>query len=98
MSLGKMTLVLDYSPQRINRDIPAFHRELLIARHKHKGCHIRTSTPESLTDVLNEPLFLNELIVSQEKPLTQIGMPPASLELKTYAVKQSQVSCHGCYT
>ena len=44
-------------------------RELLIAWHKHKGRHTRTSTPESLTDVLNEPLFFNELIVSQEKPL-----------------------------
>ena len=64
-----MTLVLCYSPQRINRDIPAFHRELLIAWHKHKGRHTRTSTPESLTDVLNEPLVLNEIIVSQEKPL-----------------------------
>ena len=29
--LGKMTLVLDYSLQRIVGDIPAFHRELLMA-------------------------------------------------------------------
>lgn len=64
-----MTLVLDYSPQRINRDIPAFHRELIMARHRHKECHSRTQIPESVTDVLNEPLFLNDLITSQEKLL-----------------------------
>ena len=69
MKLGKMTLVLDYSPQRIDRDIPAFHKELLMACHKHKECHTRARTPESVTDILNEPLFLNELIKFQEKPL-----------------------------
>ena len=69
MKLGKMTLVLDYSPQRIDRDIPAFHKELLMAWHKHKECHTRARTPESVTDILNEPLFLNELIKFQEKPL-----------------------------
>ena len=69
MKLGKMTLVLDYSPQRINRDIPAFHRDLLMTWHRHKECHTRTQIPESVTDVLNEPLFLNDLITSQEKPL-----------------------------
>ena len=77
MKLGKMTLVLDYSPQRINRDIPAFHRELLMTWRRHKECHTRNQIPESVTDVLNEPLFLNDLITSQEKPLlfyTRIGL------------------------
>ena len=69
MKLGKMTLVLDYSPQRINHDIPAFHGELLMAWHRYKECHTRTQIPESVTDVLNEPLFLNDLITSQEKSL-----------------------------
>ena len=64
MNLGKMTLVLDFSPQRINRDIPAFHRELLMTWRRHKECHTRTQIPESVTDVLNEPLFLNDLITS----------------------------------
>ena len=69
MKLGKMTLVLDYSPQRIDGDIPAFHRELLMAWYRHKECHTRTQIPELIKDVLNEPLFLNDLITSQEKPL-----------------------------
>ena len=69
MKLGKMTLVLDYSPQRTNHDIPAFHRELLMAWHRYKECHTRTQITESVTDVLNEPLFLNDLITSQEKSL-----------------------------
>ena len=81
MKLGKMTLVLDYSPQRINREIPAFHRELLMTWHRHKECHTRTQIPESVTDVLNEPLLLNDLITSQEKPLlfyTRIGLQQVS--------------------
>ena len=81
MKLGKMTLVLDYSPQRINGDIPAFHRELLMTWHRHKECHTRTQIPESVTDVLNEPLLLNDLITSQEKPLlfyTRIGLQQVS--------------------
>ena len=69
MKLGKMTLVLDYSPQRIDGDIPAFHRELLMAWYRHKECHTRTQIPELIKDVLNEPLFLNDLITSKEKPL-----------------------------
>ena len=81
MKLGKMTLVLDYSPLRINRDIPAFHRELLMTWRRHKECHTRTQIPESVTDVLNEPLFLNDLITSQEKSLlsyTRIGLQQVS--------------------
>ena len=81
MKLGKMTLVLDYSPQRINGDIPAFHRELLMTWHRHKECHTRTQIPESVTDVLNEPLLLNDLITSQEKPLlfyARIGLQQVS--------------------
>ena len=81
MKLGKMTLVLDYSPQRINRDIPALNRELLMTWRRHNECHTRTQIPESVTDVLNEPLLLNDLITSQEKPLlfyTRIGLQQVS--------------------
>jgi len=31
LRLGKMSLALDYSLQRIDRDIPSFHKELLTA-------------------------------------------------------------------
>ena len=69
MRLGKLVLALDYSPQRIDRDIPTFHKELLIAWHKHKQHRTRTHIPETLVDILNEPLFLNELITVHDKPL-----------------------------
>jgi len=64
MKFGKMTLVLDYSPQRIDGDIPMFHQELLMAWYRHKECHTRTQIPELITDVLNEPLFLKVLLQS----------------------------------
>ena len=69
MPLGKMTLLLDYSLQRIDPDIPAFYKELLTAWNKHGEHRIRIQTPESATDILNEPLFLNDLITTQNKPL-----------------------------
>ena len=69
MKLGKMTLVLDYSPLHIDNDIPVFHRELLMAWHRHKECHTHTDIPKLITNVLNEQLFLNDLITSQKKPL-----------------------------
>lgn len=67
--LGKMSLTLDYSLQRIDRDIPSFHKELLTTWHRHKDHQVQTRSPESVTDILNEPLFLNPLIMTDDKPL-----------------------------
>lgn len=64
-----MSLALNYSLQRIDRDIPSFHKELLTAWHQHKDYHMRTESPESVTDILNEPLFLNPAITTADKPL-----------------------------
>ena len=70
MNLGKTTLALDFSQRHINRTIPAFHKELrLNAWSKHKEHRIRMQTPKFTVDILQEPLFLNELIVVQNKPL-----------------------------
>ena len=69
MRLGKMTLMLDYTVQHIDRDIPAFHKELLTAWFKHSKQRTRTQIPSSVTDIINEPLFLNTLISVQNKPI-----------------------------
>ena len=66
---GKMSLALDYSLQHINRDIPSFHKELLTAWYRHKDHHTRIRFPESVTDILNESLFLNPVITTEGKPL-----------------------------
>ena len=62
MDLGKLSLVLDYPVQRIDRNIPSFHEELLSAWLKHEPCSFRTNVPTIVTDILNEPLFLNKEI------------------------------------
>ena len=59
MELGKPSLVLEYPLQRIDRNIPAFHKELLSAWVKHEPCRLRTNVPTMATNILNEPLFLN---------------------------------------
>lgn len=69
MRLGKLTLALEYRLQDIDRDIPAFHKELLIAWSKNRPHHTRTNIPESRADTLNEPLFRNNLIAIDNKPL-----------------------------
>ena len=70
LHLGKMTLTMDYPLQRINRDIPLFHKERLpTAWHRHRILRTRTRSPESVTDILNEPLFMNSLISTKDKPL-----------------------------
>ena len=69
MDLGRMTLALDFSQRHITRTIPSFHKELLNAWSKHKEHRIRTQTPKFTEDILQEPLFLNELIVVRNKPL-----------------------------
>ena len=62
MDLGKLSLVLEYPLQRIDRNIPAFHKELLSPWAKHELCRLRTNVPTMATDILNEPLFLNRHI------------------------------------
>ena len=69
LHLGKMTLIMDFPLQRINRDIPLFHKELLTAWHRHRLLRTRTRSPESVTDILNEPLFMNFPISTNDKPL-----------------------------
>ena len=54
MQLGKLTLVLHYSPRQIDRDIPTFHRELLFAWHKHQHLHTRSHIPRKLPDILKD--------------------------------------------
>ena len=69
MRLGTMSLALNYSLQRIDRDIPSFHKELLTVWYRHEDLHMRTESPESVTDIFNEPLFLNPAITTADKPL-----------------------------
>ena len=68
MQLGKLSLV-DYAPRQINRNIPTFHRELLLAWSKHEHLRVRTHPPEALSDILNEPLFQNKLITANNQSL-----------------------------
>jgi exonuclease III len=72
MNLGKLSLVLDFSTRHIDRDVPVFHKELLLAWHKHKHLLTRTHTPDNLQSILNEPLFQNELITAINQPLAVI--------------------------
>ncbi|KAK2552210.1 Transposon TX1 uncharacterized 149 kDa protein [Acropora cervicornis] len=64
--LGKLTLALDFKPQNIDHDLPPFHKELLSAWLKHKPFHSRSHNPESFPDILNEPLFRNNLITADD--------------------------------
>ena len=53
MRLGTMSLALNYSLQRIDRDIPSFHKELLTAWHRHKDLHIWTFQWASIFEARN---------------------------------------------
>ena len=79
MRLGKLNVVLDFSPSQIDRDIPTFHKELLPAWDKHKHLRIRTHLPEKLPDILNEPLFKNELVTVDDQPLFRADWIAAGL-------------------
>ena len=68
--LGKLTLALEFNPQDIEHDLPPFHKELLSAWLKHKPFHSRWHIPESLPDIFNEPLFRNNLITADGRPVT----------------------------
>ena len=63
MKLGKLTLALEYSLQSINRDVPAFHKELLSAWFKHSPYRVRTHVSVSIS------LFLNKQITVDDVPL-----------------------------
>ena len=67
--LGKLTLALNFNPQDINHDLPPFHKKLLSAWLKHKPFHSRLHIPEPFPNILNEPLFPNNLITADGKPL-----------------------------
>ena len=71
MDLGKLSLVLDYPLQRmrIDRNIRAFQKELLSAWLKHEPCSFRTNVPPIVTDILNEPLFLNKEVTLHNRLL-----------------------------
>lgn len=69
MRLGKLTLALQYTPRQIDRDIPSFYRELLVAWHKHRHLRTRSHIPSKLPDIFNEPLFQNALITVDNQPL-----------------------------
>ena len=67
--LGKLTPALNFNPQDIDHDLPPFHKELLSAWLKHKPFHSRLHIQESFPDILNEPLFRNNLSTAEGKPL-----------------------------
>lgn len=69
MQLGKLSLVVDYAPGEIDRSISTFYRELLLAWNKHEHVRVRSHPPEALSDILNEPLFQNKLIIVNNEPL-----------------------------
>ena len=79
MRLGKLNLVLDYSPRQIDHDIPTFHKELLLAWEKHKHLRTRTHLPEKLPDILNEPLFKNDLVTVDDQPILRADWIAAGL-------------------
>jgi len=62
MRLGNLTLVTTYSPTHIDKDIPAYHQELLRAWAIHCPHHARINPPASLPEILNEPPFRNDLV------------------------------------
>lgn len=73
MNLGKLSLVLDFSTRQIGRDVPIFHKELLLAWQEHKHLLTRTNIPDNVQNILNEPLFQNELITFNDQPLPAIA-------------------------
>lgn len=67
--LGKLALATTYSLAHINNDIPTFHQELLRAWSAHRPHHTRINIPDALPDILNEPLFCNDLLSLDGTPL-----------------------------
>ena len=83
MSLGKLTLALDYRPRDIDNDIPSFHKELLTAWCQHGTHHSRSNPPVCRTDILKEPLFRNNLIsTSNRSPFYRDWVASNLIQLK----------------
>ena len=57
MNLGKLSLVLDLSTRQIGRDVPMFHKELLLAWQQYRHLLTRTYIPDNLQNILTKPLF-----------------------------------------
>ena len=66
---GKLNLVLNYDRNHIESSTPPFHKELLLAWLAHKQLRQRVHPPETLPDILAEPLFQNDLISINHEPL-----------------------------
>ena len=73
MNLGKLSLVLDFSTRPIGRDMPIFHKELLLAWQQYKHLLTRTNIPDNVQNILTEPLFQKELITLNDQPLPAIA-------------------------
>ena len=73
MNLGKLSLVLDLSTRQIGRDVPMFHKELLLAWQQYRHLLTRTYIPDNLQNILTKPLFQNELITLNDQPLPEIA-------------------------
>lgn len=69
MSLGTLSLTTTFTTAQIDRDIPAYHQELLRAWHNHDPHHTRVYPPSTFTDILNKPLFRSALIQHDGKLL-----------------------------
>ena len=69
-SLGKLTLTLNVQPHDLDPSIPTYHKELLTAWLLHKPLRRRTHPPTTLHEILQEPLFYNDLIPSSCSPST----------------------------
>ena len=68
MNVGKMTLVQEYETNEIDRTVPKFHKELLVAWYEHNTFRNRIGLPTctSTTCILNEPIFRNPIITDQD--------------------------------
>ena len=85
MSLGKLTLALDYKTRDIDNDIPSFHKELLTVwcQHASGPHHSRSNPPVFRSDILKEPLFRNNLIsTSNRSPFYRDWVASNLIQLK----------------
>ena len=88
MNLGKLSLVLNFGTRQIGRDVPAFHKELLLAWQQHKHLLTRTNIPDNVKSILSEPLFQNELISLNDQLL------PVFADWVTAGVTQIKDICY----
>ena len=69
MHLGKLTLVKTFYPSHIDKDIPSYHQELLHTWITHRPHHTRTNIPSTIQEILNKPIFRNDLIEFKGQPI-----------------------------